>query len=81
MSPDETTRRRLGEEIAWRAWFAANDIEPLVVRFEDLVAGGVETTCAVFGYLGLASERIAIAARTVKTSDHVQADWLDRYRG
>jgi len=65
---------------AWRAWFAANDIEPLVVQFEDLVAGGVEMTRAVLRYLGLASERIAIAARTVKTSDHVEADWLDRYR-
>ena len=65
---------------AWRAWFAANDIEPLVVRFEDMVAGGVEMTRAVLGYLRLASERIAIAAPTVKTSDHVQADWLAWYR-
>jgi hypothetical protein len=37
-------------------------------------------TRGVLRYLGLASERIAIAARTVKTSDQVEADWLARYR-
>ena len=64
----------------WRAWFAANDIRPLVVRFEDLVADGVAVTREVLGYLGLASERIAVAERTVKTGDHVNAEWLARYR-
>ena len=75
----------LADEVAdinsrWRAWFAANDIQPLLVRFEDLVAERVAVARDVLGYLGLASERIAIAEQTVQTSDHVNAEWLDRYR-
>lgn len=64
----------------WRAWFAANEILPLAVRFEDLVADKIALTCEVLEYLGLASERIAVAERTIKTSDHINAEWLDRYR-
>jgi trehalose 2-sulfotransferase len=77
----ETLAQKVTESNSrWRAWFAANDIQPLVVRFEDLVAERVAVTRDVLGDLGLASERIAIAERTVKTSDHINAEWLDRYR-
>jgi trehalose 2-sulfotransferase len=65
----------------WRAWFEENEIAPLAVRFEDLVADKTVGTRAVLEYLGLASEGIAVAERTIRTSDHVNAEWLDRYRG
>jgi LPS sulfotransferase NodH len=64
----------------WRAWFAANDIQPLVVRFEDLVADRVSVTREVLAYLDLASENVTVAERTVKASDPINADWLDQYR-
>lgn len=69
-----------GDNAAWRAWFAANDIEPLVVRFDYLVADVVAVTRGVLGFLGLAADRISIAERTAKTGDHVNAEWLGRYR-
>jgi LPS sulfotransferase NodH len=65
----------------WRAWFAANEIQPLAVRFEDLVADKIALTCEVLEYLGLAPECVAVAERTIKTSDHTNAEWLNRYRG
>jgi len=64
----------------WRTWFAANEIQPLAVRFEDLVADKIAPTCEVLEFLGLASECIAVAERTIKTSDHTNEEWLGRYR-
>jgi trehalose 2-sulfotransferase len=64
----------------WQAWFATNDIRPLVVRFDDLVADEVAVTRDVLGYLDLASEGVAIAELTLKTSDGVSEEWLDRHR-
>jgi len=72
---DEVAR----DNAAWRAWFAANDIRPLVVRFEDLVANVVAVTREVLVFLNLPADRVAIAKRTVRTGDHVNAEWLGRY--
>jgi LPS sulfotransferase NodH len=65
----------------WRTWFAANEIQPLAVRFEDLVASRIALTREVLEYLGIALQRIAVAERTIKTSDYINAEWLGRYRG
>jgi LPS sulfotransferase NodH len=74
------THKAAGSNSRWRAWFAANNIQPLVVRFEDLIADGVAVTRGVLGYIGLASGHTAVAELTIKSSDDVNAEWLDRFR-
>jgi LPS sulfotransferase NodH len=65
---------------AWRSWFAANEIEPLYVWFEDLVADPVGVTRSVLEHLGVASEGVPIRELTVSVRDRVNDEWLDSYR-
>src|SRR5205823_277377 len=67
-------------DAGWRAWFAANEIEPLVVRFEDLVADTVGATRTVLEFLGVQAGDIPIAELTVKASDRVNEEWAARHR-
>lgn len=73
---DALAREAATHDAAWRAWFAANEIEPLVVRFEDLVADTVAATRAVLDFVGVAADDVSIAELTVKTSDDLNSDWL-----
>lgn len=73
-------REAAAADAAWRAWFAANEIQPLAVRFEDLVADRVGVTRAVLGFLGVAAECAPVAELTVRTSDRLNTEWLARYR-
>jgi LPS sulfotransferase NodH len=51
---DQLTR----QDAAWRAWFATNAIEPLVVEYEELVAAHAATLHRVLAHLGLEVEHI-----------------------
>lgn len=77
---DELVREAAGHDAGWRAWFAANEIEPFVIRFEDLVADSVSTTRAVLDFLGVAAGEVPVAELTVKSSDGVNDEWIARYR-
>jgi trehalose 2-sulfotransferase len=46
------------QDAAWRGWFAAKAIEPLVVRYERLAADHAATLRDVLAHLGLEVERI-----------------------
>jgi LPS sulfotransferase NodH len=75
----------LGAEIAadnaaWRAWFAANEIDPLEVRFENLVADPAGVTRTVLRFLGIAAGGVRITELTVRASDRLNEEWLGRYR-
>jgi LPS sulfotransferase NodH len=65
---------------AWRAWFADNEIDPLAVRFEDLVADPGGVTRRILTFLGLAAEGVPITELTVSASDSLNEEWLDRFR-
>jgi trehalose 2-sulfotransferase len=78
---DALAREAATHNAAWRAWFAANDIQPLTVLYEALVADTVGVTREVLAFLGIAADGVAITERTVRLGDSVNAEWLARYRG
>jgi LPS sulfotransferase NodH len=63
----------------WRAWFAANAIEPLVVCFEDMVADTAGTTRGVLEFLGVPADDVPIAELTLKAGDRLNEEWIARY--
>jgi LPS sulfotransferase NodH len=73
-------REAAAHDAAWRAWFAANEIQPFAVHFEDLVADTVGVTHKVLGFLGVAAEGVPISELTITTSDRLNDEWLARYR-
>ena len=70
-----------GANAAWRSGFAANEIEPLTVRFENLVADPAGGTRTVLRFLDADGDRVPITELTVRMSDRLNDDWLTRYRG
>ena len=68
-------------DAAWDGWFAANEIEPFTVRYEDLVADPNGVTRRVLEFLEIDSTRVPIAELTVRMGDSVNAEWLCRYLG
>jgi LPS sulfotransferase NodH len=73
-------REAVAHDAAWQRWFAANEIEPFTVRFEDLVTDTVGTTRSVLEFLGIRADGVVIAELTAKTNDSLSAEWLARYR-
>ena len=73
-------REAAAHDAAWRAWFEANAIEPLVVRFEDVVTDTAGGTRAVLEFLRIPAGDVPIAELTVKASDRVNEEWIARYR-
>jgi LPS sulfotransferase NodH len=74
-------RQASGNLASWRTWFAANDVEPLSIRFEDLVADKEAVVRRVLSLLDIdLPEGVEIAERTVRASDDASAGWAERYR-
>lgn len=76
---DALARDAAAHDAGWRAWFAANEIEPLVIRFEDLVADTVGAARAVLDFIGVAAGDAPIAELTVKGSHPLNEEWAARY--
>jgi LPS sulfotransferase NodH len=66
-------------EAGWRGWFDANRIEPLELRYEDLVADPEGVTRTLMRDLDIDSDGVRIAPLTGKMSDAVNDEWLQRY--
>jgi LPS sulfotransferase NodH len=64
----------------WRDWFAAHDVQPYLLRYEDLAADPLGATRAVLDYLGLRlpTGRV-ITAPHRRQADRVNQDWTIRY--
>lgn len=77
---DALVREAAAHDASWSAWFEANEIEPLVVRFESLLADSVGATCGVLDFLGVAAGAAPISELTVQASDSVNDEWIARYR-
>ena len=72
---DEHTR-------AWRDWFAANDVVPHQVRYEDLAADPVGVTRGILDFLELElPPGRHIEARHTRQSDELNETWQNRFRG
>jgi LPS sulfotransferase NodH len=78
---DELVRRVEQENEGWRQWFAANELDPLVVVYEELAAQPAAAGRRVLEFLGTAiPDGLTIEPRTKPQSDDLSADWIRRYR-
>jgi trehalose 2-sulfotransferase len=74
-------RQVIADRVGWRRWFAAQQIEPLGVGYEELVADLVGTTRRVLGFLGIVPPAdVQIMARTASQADALNQRWAARYR-
>jgi LPS sulfotransferase NodH len=78
---DALVREASENRAAWRRWFEAYGIEPLPVRFEDLVREKEATALHVLAFLGIElPEGATIRERTAKAPDAGDDDWVAKYR-
>ncbi|MEP6853017.1 MAG: Stf0 family sulfotransferase [bacterium] len=69
------------DNAAWQAWFAASDVRPHRVRYEELVADMAGVTRGVLGFLSLAlAEDQTISPRDQRQADELNDEWIARYR-
>ena len=68
-------------EADWVHWFAANDIEPAEITYEDLAADPLRTALEVLDHLGLEvpPDRQPVIGHR-RQADDVNADWAARFR-
>ena len=72
---------QLGEQDeAWRAWFAANGIEPLTIAYEELAAHAAATAGAVLAHVGAETAEIP-APPLRRQGDDRSTRWVERFRG
>jgi LPS sulfotransferase NodH len=65
---------------AWQVWFTANHIEPLAIRYEDLVSDKVGTAQRALAFLGVEiPDGLAIVEETRRQSDTLNDDWIERF--
>jgi LPS sulfotransferase NodH len=66
---------------AWRAWFAAQAVEPLRLTYEFLVPSPVETVTRVLDLVGIARPvDWAPVSPPGRQADSLNAEWVRRYR-
>jgi trehalose 2-sulfotransferase len=67
---------------AWARWFAAHDIDPLRVVYEELAADPVGVVAGVIARLGLEPSPMEGPApmELSRQADAVNLDWAARYR-
>jgi trehalose 2-sulfotransferase len=71
---------RSGRE-GWKRWFQAQHIEPLRIRYKDLVADMSGITRRSLSFLGIEHPAdLAVQARTSRQADSINNDWAARYR-
>jgi trehalose 2-sulfotransferase len=71
----------IADRVGWQRWFAAQQIEPFGISYEELVADMVGTTRAVLAFLGIVPPQdVQIAARTASQADALNRQWAARYR-
>ena len=65
----------------WRRWFDAHDLEPMGIRYEDLVADMRGTTRRALEFLGTDGPAdLPIRTRSARQSDALNHEWAARYR-
>jgi LPS sulfotransferase NodH len=70
------------QKLGWLRWFAANEITPFVVRYEDAVADPSSAIRRIVELLGVADdepEQIALPVLE-KRDDAVNREWRDRFQ-
>ncbi|MEO1060164.1 MAG: Stf0 family sulfotransferase [Actinomycetota bacterium] len=67
------------ERRGWAGWFAANDIEPLAVTYEQLAVDPAATTTRVLAHLGRPDVEVPEVG-TARLSTELNARWCERFR-
>jgi trehalose 2-sulfotransferase len=66
---------------AWRAWFAMCEVQPHLVRYEDLTANPASVTRGILDFLELhLSADPVLAPGTRRQADQLNHDWIAQYR-
>ena len=78
-------RTRLEEVTAhdhgWEYWFAASEIAPLRITYEELSDGPVETLRVILDHPGLEREAAdGVELGVAKLADDINQDWVTRFR-
>ncbi len=68
------------DDTVWEHFFTYNQIEPLVVYYEDFITDHVEGTKKILAYLGLPTDISIPEPRTRKQSDETSLEWEKRFR-
>jgi len=68
------------QDEAWRAWFAANGIEPLTIAYEALADAAPSVAAAVLEHVGAGAAEIPEPPLR-RQSDDRSARWVERFRG
>jgi len=67
--------------VGWRTGFAMFEVQPYLVRYEDLAADPAGVTRGVFDFLGLhLSADPVLAPGTRRQGDRINHDWIAQYR-
>jgi LPS sulfotransferase NodH len=64
---------------AWRAWFAANDVQPLLVEYETFAVNHAGTVRRVLDHLGVSADRIPDPPLS-RQGDERSARWVARFK-
>jgi LPS sulfotransferase NodH len=67
------------QDEAWRAWFAANGIEPLTIAYEALVDDGTAAVESVLEHVGAGRAEIPEPPLR-RQGDDRSARWVERFR-
>ena len=64
----------------WRLWFAQQNLKPLEIHYDALVAQPLETLTRIVRHLGLEPPHHPPTAQTAQLADHVNRAWIAQYR-
>jgi LPS sulfotransferase NodH len=78
---DSLVRAASAHKQAWQEWFAANELQPFGVRFEDLVLDKAGIARRTLDFLGLQpTDRLMASEQTRTQGDALNELWIDQYR-
>ena len=78
---DQRVRMVEEQAVAWRAWFAANAIEPLPLVYEELAADPRGVARQALDFLGVdVPADLVVEPRTRRQADALNEEWIRRYR-
>jgi LPS sulfotransferase NodH len=78
---DALTQTIVDHNAAWERWFAAFDVQPYRVRYEELEADMIGVTLGILDFLGLdLPDGRVILPRHRRQADALNDEWIGRYR-
>jgi trehalose 2-sulfotransferase len=70
----------LSHEAKWQKYFEENDIEPLVLVYEEFADDHVSAVKEVLSHIGVAPpRRLQIRPRLLRQADDLTEEWVERY--